>query len=314
MSPDELSLSEARRIAMPAQGFDRPRPGGRVDVRQLDRAIRRLGFPQNVVGHVGRIDALHAIPLHFSHSRSIIPVSKSRRLFLQVGGSAPWRAAPDRPDDDSSLRVQPSHDDAPDRAGRIGEIRQQRAVQPHLDLAVREDLRRPLHQHGRARDHRGPVRPAGLGAAAGRARAGRGQRHRRRRVPPGEGLRSEGHRDRPGRGDGRHRPRAGQGARADRLGLLHPGRRARDRFPRSVRHHLEPGRVHAHPGQAAALRAAVFADGARRPAGDHRLRPGQEAGLARVRALHREDRLQRHRAAAIRQAARGRRVRERRGG
>ena len=122
--------------------------------------------PQNVVGRVGRIDALHAIPLHFSHSRSIIPVSKSRRLFLQVGGSAPWRAAPDRPDDDSSLRVQPSHDDAPDRAGRIGEIRQQRAVQPHLDLAIREDLRRPLHQHRRARDDRGPLRPAGLGAAA----------------------------------------------------------------------------------------------------------------------------------------------------
>ena len=166
---------------------------------------------------------------------------------------------------------------------RTLEIRQQRAVQPHRDPAVREDLRRALHQHGRARDHGGPVRPARLVAAAGRAGARRGQRHRRRRVPPGAGLRRQGDRDRPGRGDGRHRPRAGRAARAGRLGQVPAGRRARDGFPRAVRHHLEPGRVHAHPRQAAAVLPAVFADGARRPAGDHRLRPRQDAGLARVR-------------------------------
>jgi uncharacterized protein YcaQ len=43
---DELSSSEARRIALAAQGFDRPRPGGRVDARHLDRIIRRLGLLQ----------------------------------------------------------------------------------------------------------------------------------------------------------------------------------------------------------------------------------------------------------------------------
>jgi uncharacterized protein len=46
MSSDELSLSEARRIALAAQGFDRPRPGGRVDARHLDRTIRRIGLLQ----------------------------------------------------------------------------------------------------------------------------------------------------------------------------------------------------------------------------------------------------------------------------
>ena len=40
MSSNDLSLSEARRIALAAQGFDRPRPAGRVDARHLDRTIR----------------------------------------------------------------------------------------------------------------------------------------------------------------------------------------------------------------------------------------------------------------------------------
>jgi uncharacterized protein YcaQ len=46
MSRDHLSLSEARRIALTAQGFDRPRPNGRVDVRHLRRTIRQLGLVQ----------------------------------------------------------------------------------------------------------------------------------------------------------------------------------------------------------------------------------------------------------------------------
>lgn len=46
MSRDDLSLSEARRIALAAQGFDRPRPSGRVDARHLRRTIRQLGLLQ----------------------------------------------------------------------------------------------------------------------------------------------------------------------------------------------------------------------------------------------------------------------------
>ncbi len=46
MSQDDLSLSEARRIALEAQGFNRPRPNGRVDVRHLRRTIRQLGLLQ----------------------------------------------------------------------------------------------------------------------------------------------------------------------------------------------------------------------------------------------------------------------------
>lgn len=46
MARDELSLAEARRIALAAQGFDRPRPDGRVSARHLDRTIRRIGLLQ----------------------------------------------------------------------------------------------------------------------------------------------------------------------------------------------------------------------------------------------------------------------------
>jgi len=45
-SPESLSLGEARRIALTAQGFDRPRPAGRVDASHVRRVIHRLGLLQ----------------------------------------------------------------------------------------------------------------------------------------------------------------------------------------------------------------------------------------------------------------------------
>ncbi len=46
MSPNVLALDEARRIALAAQGLDRPRPGGRVGARHLRRVLRQLGLLQ----------------------------------------------------------------------------------------------------------------------------------------------------------------------------------------------------------------------------------------------------------------------------
>jgi len=43
---DSLSAAEARRIALTAQGFDRPRPVGKVGLRHLRAAIGRLGLLQ----------------------------------------------------------------------------------------------------------------------------------------------------------------------------------------------------------------------------------------------------------------------------
>jgi uncharacterized protein YcaQ len=46
MSREDLSLGEARRIALAAQGFDRPRPNRRVNARDLATSIRRIGLLQ----------------------------------------------------------------------------------------------------------------------------------------------------------------------------------------------------------------------------------------------------------------------------
>lgn len=46
MAVDELSLPEARRIALAAQGFDRPRPHGPIGVRHVRETIRQLGLVQ----------------------------------------------------------------------------------------------------------------------------------------------------------------------------------------------------------------------------------------------------------------------------
>jgi uncharacterized protein len=46
MAPETLSLSEARRLALAAQGFALPRPAGLVDAGHLGRTIQQLGLLQ----------------------------------------------------------------------------------------------------------------------------------------------------------------------------------------------------------------------------------------------------------------------------
>jgi uncharacterized protein YcaQ len=45
-SQSQLSLTDARRIALTAQGFDRPRPGGPAGTHHLRRTIQQLGLVQ----------------------------------------------------------------------------------------------------------------------------------------------------------------------------------------------------------------------------------------------------------------------------
>ncbi|HKE04385.1 MAG TPA: crosslink repair DNA glycosylase YcaQ family protein [Blastocatellia bacterium] len=46
MSPENLTLNEARRIALTGQGFDRLRPNGKVNANHIRGVIRRLGLVQ----------------------------------------------------------------------------------------------------------------------------------------------------------------------------------------------------------------------------------------------------------------------------
>ena len=71
-SRDSLSLGETRRIALAAQGFDRPRPTGPVNAGHLRRVIRQIGLVQ--------IDSVSVlVPAHYQVPFSRLgPYDRSR--------------------------------------------------------------------------------------------------------------------------------------------------------------------------------------------------------------------------------------------
>jgi uncharacterized protein YcaQ len=60
--PDSLSVAQARRITLAAQGFADPRPGGATDMRHLRRVLRRLHLIQ--MDSVNVLQRAHFMPLY----------------------------------------------------------------------------------------------------------------------------------------------------------------------------------------------------------------------------------------------------------
>jgi len=60
--PDSLSAAQARRIALAAQGFTDPAPGGATDLRHLRRVLRRLHLIQ--MDSVNVLQRAHFMPLY----------------------------------------------------------------------------------------------------------------------------------------------------------------------------------------------------------------------------------------------------------
>jgi uncharacterized protein YcaQ len=60
--PESLSVSQARRITLAAQGFTDPKPGGATDLRHLRRVLRRLHLIQ--MDSVNVLQRAHFMPLY----------------------------------------------------------------------------------------------------------------------------------------------------------------------------------------------------------------------------------------------------------
>lgn len=76
----ELTLPQARRIALAAQGFDKPKPHARVTMRQLQRVIGQIGLIQ--IDSVNVIARSHLMPLFSrlgNYDVTLIDRASSRR-------------------------------------------------------------------------------------------------------------------------------------------------------------------------------------------------------------------------------------------
>jgi uncharacterized protein len=114
MSQENLTLYEARRIALTSQGFDRPRPNGKVNASHIRSAIRRLGLVQ--IDYVNVLTPSHYLVLfsrlgsykkslfddlvyrrrefteQWAHERSILPVESwpLLRHRMETHRVRPW--------------------------------------------------------------------------------------------------------------------------------------------------------------------------------------------------------------------------------
>jgi len=116
MTVKEISLDQARRIALAAQGFDRPRPQGDVDIRHIRRVIRQIGVlqldfvnvlvPAHYLVLYSRLGAYERARLHhlvyqrrefieqWAHEASIVPVEHWPLLAYRRQEYQPWPNSP----------------------------------------------------------------------------------------------------------------------------------------------------------------------------------------------------------------------------
>jgi len=87
---DEISIVEARRISLAAQGFDTPRPKSAVTQRHLTALFARLGVVQiDSVNVLVRSQELPMFSRLGSHDRTLIPnATKQRKIFEYWGHEA----------------------------------------------------------------------------------------------------------------------------------------------------------------------------------------------------------------------------------
>jgi uncharacterized protein YcaQ len=110
----KLTVDQARRIALGAQGFSTPRPGGRIDVRHFRRVIDRIGLLQ--LDSVNVLERSHYLPMfsrlgaydraaldrwtsgsgeifeYWGHEASFLPVERYPTFRFRMREMKPWRS------------------------------------------------------------------------------------------------------------------------------------------------------------------------------------------------------------------------------
>jgi uncharacterized protein YcaQ len=113
LTADTLRRSEARRIALHAQGFNDPRPTGRVDRRSFRRAVQRMGLVQ--IDSVNVLTRSHELPFlarlgpyprsalarwlwssgemfeYWGHEASLLPVDLHPLLRWRMADDHQWK-------------------------------------------------------------------------------------------------------------------------------------------------------------------------------------------------------------------------------
>ena len=212
LTSDTLRIGEARRIALHAQGFNDPRPTGRVDRRHFRRVMDRLGLVQ--IDSVNVLTRSHELPFlarlgpydraalaswlwgsgevfeYWDHEASLVPVERHPLLRWRMDGDHAWGGM---------LNTATKHPELLDQLlGRRARAR------PRDARRARPPRRRHQAGQGRAREHvelerwprraiewlfwRGEVsavrNPSTFDAALRPARAGGPGRRSWRRPPP----------------------------------------------------------------------------------------------------------------------------------
>ncbi len=107
-----MTNDQARRIALAAQGFARPRPIGRIDVRHFRRVLNHVGLLQ--LDSVNVLERSHYLPMfsrlgpydraaldrwttssgeifeYWGHEASLIPVDRYSTFRFRMGEMKPW--------------------------------------------------------------------------------------------------------------------------------------------------------------------------------------------------------------------------------